>query len=59
MYNCMSAITRVLGRQLVPVLDSGYEMIEREMSRPNTMSSMGLQEVTDHDLSFSSHDSQG
>ena len=49
---------RVLGRQLLPVQESGYELIEREMSRPNTTSSMGLMDVTDQDLS-GSQDSQG
>ncbi|XP_052768509.1 protein FAM149B1-like isoform X2 [Mya arenaria] len=50
---------RVLGRQLVPVQDAGFELIEREMSRPNTTSSLDLVEITDHDLSLNSQDSQG
>ncbi|XP_045212450.2 protein FAM149B1-like isoform X2 [Mercenaria mercenaria] len=49
---------RVLGRQLLPVQESGYEVIERELSRPNTTSSMGLMDITDQDLS-GSQDSQG
>ncbi|KAL4239579.1 hypothetical protein ACF0H5_000390 [Mactra antiquata] len=49
---------RVLGRQLLPVQEVGYEVITRELSRPNTTSSMGLMDVTDQDLS-GSQDSQG
>ncbi|XP_052262715.1 protein FAM149B1-like isoform X3 [Dreissena polymorpha] len=50
---------RVLGRQLVPGQEVGYEMIERELTRPSTTSSMGIEEVTDQDLSLNSTDSQG
>ena len=42
----------------MPPKDSGFEIIERDMSRPSTTSSMGLLDVTDQDLSGSA-DSQG
>ena len=42
----------------MPSRDSGFEMIERDMSRPSTTGSMGLVDVTELDMSGST-DSQG
>ena len=42
----------------MPPKDSGFEIIERDMSRPSTTSSMGLLDITEQDYSGST-DSQG
>ncbi|KAK3592426.1 hypothetical protein CHS0354_036056 [Potamilus streckersoni] len=50
---------RLLGRQLIPPQDTGYQFLERDVSRPSTTGSMGLMDITEMDMFGTQDNSQG